>query len=325
MVGEQAKFDVFISYRVDSEAAFAEKLYNALTAQGFKVWWDKVCLEAGVNWEDGFCAGLVSSKAFVPLLSRKGINNPDRDWQNFSKLTADSRCDNVFLEHRLAGELHELGLIELMFPIFIADLDDATNEYGKYFATGCHPVLVDVCVEEVEKKLQDHMEIQALGTPLTPNNTVKNVVTAITSCQGAFIEGPAEDTFKEAIDKIAEMLTKKKKLTIDTNASGKPSSAMTPKGSLHQLQILLTAEKDRTTTLTNIIHAAMNVLDQSSRVVGDKEAYIRQIDQVKQLLQEEAREVRVLSRSDKARAEEEKKKTASHPHADEEKISYSDR
>ena len=314
MVGDQATWDVFISYRVDSEQDFAEKLYHALTGQGYRVWWDKVCLEPGVNWEDGFCKGLVSSKAFVPLLSRKGINNPDKAWQNFSKLKADQpNCDNVLLEHRLAVELHELGLIELMFPIFIADLDTNTNEYGKYFASGCHPVLPDIQVGEVEKKLQEHMENQALGTPLKPNNTVKAVVTAITACQGAFIEGPADDAFKEAIDKIIVMLTSKKGMTVDTNVSGKRTSLTTPKGSLHQLQTLLTAEQDRTMTLRNIIHAAMNILDQSSHVSGDKDALIIH---VKQLLEEEAREPRTPTHD-----EEERKKTTAHPHADEENIS----
>ena len=321
MVGERAKWDVFISYRVDSEMDFAEKLYNALTAQGFKVFWDKVCLETGVNWEEGFCAGFVSSRAYVPLLSRKGINNPDREWQNFSKLTADSRCDNVFLEQRMAVELHELGLIESMFPIFIADLDISTNEYGKYFASGCHPVLPDIQVGEVEKKLREHMENQALGTPLKPNNTVKDVVNAITACQGAFIEGPAKETFKEAIEKIVVMLTTKKGLTVDNNASEILASSTTPKGSLHQLQTLLTAEQDRTMTLRNIIHAATHVLDLSSHVSGDKDALIIH---VKQLLEEESREARTpaISHSRSVHADEER---ISYPANDDEKrISYSD-
>ena len=70
-----------------------------------------------MDWEQGFCEGLVSSRAFVPLLSRDAINHPDKTWQNFSKLTAkQSNCDNVFLDHRLAVELQGLGLIEKMFP-----------------------------------------------------------------------------------------------------------------------------------------------------------------------------------------------------------------
>ena len=51
------------------------------------------------------------------------------------------------------------------------------------------------------------MESQALGTPVVPDRTVKSVVDAITACQGAFIEGPAEVTFAMAAASIAKMLT----------------------------------------------------------------------------------------------------------------------
>ena len=85
MVGDKPTYDVFLSYRVASDGAdtplkHVEKLYNLLTAQGFKVYWDKFCLEPGVDWEQGFCEGLVSSRAFVPLLSRDAINHHEKDW-----------------------------------------------------------------------------------------------------------------------------------------------------------------------------------------------------------------------------------------------------
>ena len=207
LVGEKPKYDVFLSYRVASDSQHVEKLYNLLTAQGFKVYWDKLCLEPGVDWEQGFCEGLVSSRAFVPLLSRDAINHPDITWQNFSKLTADSRCDNVFLEHRLAVELQGLGLIEKIFPVFIGNLDTATSEYSDYFKSGCHPSLPDTAIKSVEEKLRHHMESQALGTPLEPDRTVASVVGAIIACQGAFIVGPADATFAAAVESIAKMLT----------------------------------------------------------------------------------------------------------------------
>ena len=208
LVGEKPKYDVFLSYRVAADAIHVEKLYNLLTAQGFKVYWDKFCLEPGVDWEQGFCEGLVSSRAFVPLLSRDAINHPDKAWQNFSKLTADQpNCDNVFLEHRLAVELQGLGLIEKMFPVFIGNLDATTSEYSHYFGSGCHPSLSEVTVKSVEEKLRHHMESQALGTPVVPDRTVKSVVDAITACQGAFIVGSADATFADAAASIAKMLT----------------------------------------------------------------------------------------------------------------------
>ena len=161
-----------------------------------------------MDWEQGFCEGLVSSRAFVPLLSRDAINHPDKAWQNFSKLTADQpNCDNVYLEHRLAVELQGLGLIEKMFPVFIGNLDATTSEYSHYFGSGCHPSLPEVTVKSVEEKLRHHMESQALGTPVVPDRTVKSVVDAITACQGAFIVGPADATFAAAADSIAKMLT----------------------------------------------------------------------------------------------------------------------
>ena len=207
LVGEKSKYDVFLSYRVASDSQHVEKLYKLLTAQGFKVYWDKFCLKPGVDWEQGFCEGLVSSRAFVPLLSRDAINHPDKDGQNFSKLTADSKCDNVFLEHRLAVELQGLGLIEKMFPVFIGNLDATTLEYSHYFGSGCNPSLSEITVKSVEEKLRHHMESQALGTPIVPDRTVASVVGAITACQGAFIVGPADATFAAAAASIAKMLT----------------------------------------------------------------------------------------------------------------------
>ena len=233
LVGEKPKYDVFLSYRVASDAHHVEKLYNLLTAQGFKVYWDKLCLLPGVDWEQGFCEGLVSSRAFVPLLSRDAINHPDKPWQNFSKLTPDSNCDNVFLEHRLAVELQGLGLIEKMFPVFIGNLDATTSEYSHYFGSGCHPSLPDTAIKSVEEKLRHHMESQALGTPLEPDRTVKSVVGAITACQGAFIVGPAEATFADAATSIVKMLT-------DVPVT------QSPRGGTHVQQTLLNTMDNKT-------------------------------------------------------------------------------
>ena len=179
-----------------------------LILQGFKVYWDKMCLEPGVDWEEGFCGGLMNSRAFVPLLSRDAINHPDKAWQNFTKLTLDSKCDNVLLEHRLAVELRQLGLIEKIFPVFIGDMDPTTSEYTHYFSSGCHPSsLPTFSVISIEEKLRYHMENQALGTPLVPDRTVASVVEVITACQGSFIVGSADETFAAAVNSMTKMLT----------------------------------------------------------------------------------------------------------------------
>ena len=47
MVGEKPKYDVFLSYRVQTDAQHAEKLYNLLTTAGLSVWWDRMCILPG--------------------------------------------------------------------------------------------------------------------------------------------------------------------------------------------------------------------------------------------------------------------------------------
>ena len=51
LTGETAVFDVFISYRVQSDLALARMIYDKLVAAGIKVWFDKECLKPGENWQ----------------------------------------------------------------------------------------------------------------------------------------------------------------------------------------------------------------------------------------------------------------------------------
>jgi serine/threonine protein kinase len=213
LVGDKPHFDVFLSYRVASDYSHAEKLYDALIGKGVRVWWDKKSLEPGEDWKVGFCSGLVSSKAFVCLLSRDAINNAEIEKHNYSVLKEDSPCDSLLLEQRLALELQGLGLIEKIFPLMIGDHDPLTNVYGKFFEEGCCPVVPDICVKSIEEDLLQHMDSQALGTPLEPNKSIAGVLKAITSCQGAFIEGDYDLSIEKAVRSIIEMLSEKRRLS----------------------------------------------------------------------------------------------------------------
>jgi serine/threonine protein kinase len=121
LAGDTPKNRFFLSYRVASDSVHVELLFNHLTDRGQTVWWDKKCLEKGKNWEQGFCEGLLDSRAFVCIMSKEAINHPDKDWQNFGNLSESSNCDNVFLEYRLALELKKLGLLDFIFPIFVGN------------------------------------------------------------------------------------------------------------------------------------------------------------------------------------------------------------
>ena len=219
MIGEEAAFDCFISYRVNSDAGHALKLYEMLTSRGITVWLDTKCLQTGVPWEKGFCQGLVNSRSFVSLLSREAINHPTNHRQNFNKLSTTSRCDNVLLEMRMALELGRLGLIEKIYPLRIGDADFEgpglpAAKYGSYSRGGCAPTFaapyVDTHVQDVETKLAQYMEAMALGSPLDANKTIKSVVDDILLCQGGKIEGPLESAFETAVNQIVQMVDESK-------------------------------------------------------------------------------------------------------------------
>lgn len=53
MQGDAAEFDVFLSYRVQSDLNHASIIYKKLTDAGLKVWWDKKNLMPGVPWQVG--------------------------------------------------------------------------------------------------------------------------------------------------------------------------------------------------------------------------------------------------------------------------------
>ena len=206
------KYDVFISYRVNSkgDAALADELYQKLEAIGIKVFLDKYCLENGVDWEVGFCNGLCYSRIFIPILSKDAINNPENVKQNFSKFQFDSPCDNLFVEHRLALELKARGLITQVFPLLIGDLlPDSNGElcYFDYFKCGCHPTAPDVVVKSVEEKVRFHLSNQRLGNP-KHTMTVYQVLREITKHTGFIFEGTHEYCVNQTIEKVKTMKTK---------------------------------------------------------------------------------------------------------------------
>jgi serine/threonine protein kinase len=207
--GEPPKYDIFLSYRVDSDSEHVDRIYQELLRLELTVWLDKVCLQPGQPWEEGFCEGLASSSCFVCLISRNAINHPDKPWQNFSKLESGSRCDNVLLEWRLALELKEREMIEGIFPIFIGDASMTSEgqlQYSNYFSSGCHPkILPDVSISSVESKLREHLSHQGLGCPLDERRSVKDVVETITSSQGGFLSGEPDQVLTDICRKISLM------------------------------------------------------------------------------------------------------------------------
>ena len=139
--------------------------------------------------KEGFCDGLVKSMLFLPILSREAINSSTIEKQNFSLLARSSSCDNVLLEHRLALELIERGILATIYPVLVGDIvkDGEKDLYTDYFSSGCHPNCTNfVVVDAVENTLQDQLNRLCFGTPLLDAMTVPLILESIVRNQGKY-------------------------------------------------------------------------------------------------------------------------------------------
>ncbi|KAK3280384.1 hypothetical protein CYMTET_11769 [Cymbomonas tetramitiformis] len=146
LLGNTDTFHVFLSYRVRTEAWFVELLYEALrkrrveAGQGThtQVFWDKMCLQNGQPWEEGFMIGLTSSVVVVPVISL-GSTKP--------LTSVNAWVDNVLLEWMTAQALLNAPAALAtnvcgIFPVFLGQRQDPpsavsleTNEHPGVWCT----------------------------------------------------------------------------------------------------------------------------------------------------------------------------------------------
>jgi len=226
--GDAPEHDVFISYRVASDAALARELQTRLTQAGLRVWLDAVCLVDGRRWLDGFCEGLARSSVFVPLLSVGGMDN-------WARLTPESACDNVLLEHRLALELRVRGLLDAIFPVFVGPPLPAVaigGGGGGAAAAGAAPAArgngthvvrgglfearrsgvmtppADVVVAAVEATLRTQLDdTLGLGVPLRDAASAAAVWAEVCAFQGAMLSGEHAPAMAALVRRVAATVT----------------------------------------------------------------------------------------------------------------------
>ena len=202
---EEGRFDVFLSYRVRTDAELVEQLYYMLCAHGLRVWWDKKCLVDGQKWEEGFADGLFASTIFVPVLS-KGALAP------FGSLTSDSKADNVLLEYTLALEAMAQGSIcRGIFPIMVGEIkqDSQLGElYVSFFDSGGMPDCPAIAVQRVADTAAAHLERAQMGEPRYGDATVKQVLNRILFHQGHQMVGIKQATTEQAVSRIVDAIRK---------------------------------------------------------------------------------------------------------------------
>jgi len=244
--GDEPDFHVFLSYRVAADKDLVEAIYTKLTSMNLRVFWDKTCLAAGKNWEEGFATGLCGSSIFVPVISRAALKS------SYESLQVDSNVDNVLLEHRLACELSERELITHIYPIFVGDID-SSGQYDYYFSSDAKPNAPDITVLKLEATVMDHLDRLGLGLPLIPNITVKGIVDRINKNNGGFVQGnDLESILLTLCNNIAKIVIDKQAVSSSSSSSSSSDDVSILRHQLAQAnkdkeekeQLLL--EKDKT-------------------------------------------------------------------------------
>jgi hypothetical protein len=146
----------------------------------------------------------------MPLLSKDAISN-------FPSLGTTSYCDNVLLEYKLAFEFKERGYIDYVFPVMIGDIrvaDNGDEEYGNYFADGCHPRLspgadITITPASVVTKISEHLDRLSLGMMMQDDHHWSTVLSMITANQGHFIQGAKQQAFDALVPKVQSMVKQK--------------------------------------------------------------------------------------------------------------------
>jgi ankyrin repeat protein/serine/threonine protein kinase len=205
LIGEYAEYDVFLSYRVSTDRAIVEQLYDLLTAVGLNVWLDNKCLKPGVPWEQGFMEGLIKSYTFVCVLSADGFVSAEDSRCNYMTLREDSACDSCLLEQQLALELRAMGMLEYIYPVFLGNASKDDPDVYSRFHFSAFSDLPNASVDSVAEKLSMHLDNQALGSPFVPRRTVKETISDLFANQGGFVEGPREGAVENIANSIAGM------------------------------------------------------------------------------------------------------------------------
>eukprot|EP01035_Chromulina_nebulosa_P023487 gene23487-30448_t len=190
ILGEKAEFDIFISYRRESDFSLAKVCYEYLTAKGYRIWWDHTCVKAGESWELSVSMGLMKSRIFIPIISRNSLNHSSNPLSNICMLRKDSPCDNVILEYTLALELHSRGYIENIYPIFVGDIVDSPSSdvIGDYFIQQCDPKIVDVVVvDSIDRVFRKCLDSMSLGSPILSDRSILNVKDEIFQFNGCVV------------------------------------------------------------------------------------------------------------------------------------------
>jgi hypothetical protein len=215
----QLQYDVFISYRVQSDAPLARRLFDALSLvekasedysgekRRLRIYLDQVRLVDGHRWDLGFLEGLSNSLVVMPIVSTGALR---------SMLGAsETVVDNVLLEWLMTLELHERGAVKAVLPLLVGE-----NAESDFFASATAAFQGIDSLPTIEPKavlskaadmLQDLTEDSSLHgaqkvvrqNSMSVDCHVRGIVAAICLFQGVKTHRETDD-LKEILERATE-------------------------------------------------------------------------------------------------------------------------
>ena len=234
------KWDLFISYRVTSDADLVEKLYDKITKEHptMKVFLDKRELVLGEAWGQGFADAITHSRVVALVMSRGTFSCPhgktcDNCPHNIARLQRNPDAeDNVILEYDLALDMFDMGRIKRIVPLLVGDLHDHEHlgaMYHDFFdkfkpclswdavpdrkastiqKRACHMLSkfpeLKLQLDATKDKNLKHKKLREGIPSLLRGRTVRQTLTAITSMQGIKLVGLPDSTISEACKRLGE-------------------------------------------------------------------------------------------------------------------------
>lgn len=144
---EQTKYDIFISYKVNTSQNEACKLYDILREKGYSVFLDKEKLQGGKEWNPQLEDALSNAKCCFVFTTPESINAFQEGWNDINSNSYSYYCKEIkLITDRLTDNTVENR--RLCIPLFTESLE-TLRKNNKYFlqdtiAKKCIDKLIEV-------------------------------------------------------------------------------------------------------------------------------------------------------------------------------------
>ncbi|KAJ1561062.1 hypothetical protein HK096_006150, partial [Nowakowskiella sp. JEL0078] len=228
---KEYKFDIFISYRVKSEAQLANELYLYLQLGKHKgrVFLDQHLLQDGEDWRKGFLDGLKQSKLIVMLVSAPAVEGMKR---------SNLWLDNLLLEWETGLLASANGNKCAVLPVFIGqkngtpfDFSALKNALNAKIYPKDRPDIEEVTQCYLSAATTLNLLLDTKGVLLKGRSEIKSLVTCISEKIDVFMKND-KSSFSKA-EKLFQNLPK-----VDTEWKGRTCKiANFSENDLHQFLV----------------------------------------------------------------------------------------